>query len=45
MDGKMGFGDDHHPADAKGAEFVESDFNNGRLCLECGIFECFPYKL
>src|ERR1700690_3238126 len=45
VDGKMGFGYDHHPADAKGAELVESDFNNGRFCLKCGIFECFLDKL
>ena len=45
VDGKMGFGDNHHPAHAKGAKLVESDFNNGRLCLKCGIFECFLYKL
>ena len=44
MDGEMGLGYDHHPADAKGAELVESDLNDGRFCLKRGIFECFLDK-
>jgi len=45
VNGKVGFGNDNHAADAKGAEFMENDLNNRRLCLQSGIFHCISYKL
>ncbi len=42
VDGKMGLGDDNHPAYPEWVELMERDLDDGRLCLAGGADHNVP---